>query len=173
MNTLTFEDLTIAVRESARRKTLELSIEGDGSVTLAAPVGVPEAELLAFIEEHSLRLYTKLAEKARQTPARRRSTSRASSTWGAATGSSWSRRTGGDRRIAGGRCTSTGAWPCFHRRCSSMWWCMSWYIWWSAITARTSGRGWSASCRITPPAGSGWRRRARRMMCDPGAFYLN
>lgn len=118
MNTLTFEDLTIAVRESARRKTLELSIEGDGSVTLAAPVGVPEAELLAFIEEHSLRLYTKLAEKARQTPARRRSTSRAraSSTWGAATGSSWSRRTGGDRRIAGGRCTSTGAWPCSRRR---------------------------------------------------------
>lgn len=70
MPTLTYEDLTIPVRESARRRTLELVVERDGSVTLAAPPGVPEAQLVAFVEEHSLWLYTQLAEKAQQTPAR-------------------------------------------------------------------------------------------------------
>lgn len=70
MKTLIYEDLTIELRESARRKTLELRVERDGSVTLATPPGAPEAALLDFIEDHSLWLYTKLAEKARQMPAR-------------------------------------------------------------------------------------------------------
>lgn len=70
MKSLVYEDLTVAIRESARRKTLELRVERDGSVTLAAPPGAPEADLLAFVEDHSLWLYTKLAEKAQQTPAR-------------------------------------------------------------------------------------------------------
>lgn len=70
MRTLVYEDLEITVRESARRKTLELSVERDGNVTLATPPGAREADLLDFVEDHSLWLYTKLAEKARQTPAR-------------------------------------------------------------------------------------------------------
>ena len=70
MKTLVYEDLSISIRESARRKTLELTIERDGSVTLAAPPDVPRADLLAFVEDNSLWLYTKLAEKERQARAR-------------------------------------------------------------------------------------------------------
>ncbi|MBN1876470.1 MAG: M48 family metallopeptidase [Anaerolineae bacterium] len=66
MKTLTFEDLTLEVRESPRRKTLELIVERDGSLALATPPGVPQATLEAFVEERSEWLYTRLIEKEQQ-----------------------------------------------------------------------------------------------------------
>jgi len=65
-DTLVFEDLTLEVRESARRSTLELIVERDGSLILATPPNVPQATLEAFVEERSEWLYTKLIEKEQQ-----------------------------------------------------------------------------------------------------------
>lgn len=66
MKTLRFDELTIEIRESARRRTLELIVDRDGSPVLATPPDVPQEKLEAFVQENSLWLYTKLAEKDRQ-----------------------------------------------------------------------------------------------------------
>lgn len=60
---LTIGDLTFALRWSSRRKTVGLTVERDGSVTLTAPVDCP-----AEVVEHTARaklfwVYTKLAQQ--------------------------------------------------------------------------------------------------------------
>jgi hypothetical protein len=66
MKTLIVDNLTFEVRESAQRQTLELIVERDGSLTLATPPDVPQADLEAFVTEHLVWIYTKLEEKAAQ-----------------------------------------------------------------------------------------------------------
>jgi predicted metal-dependent hydrolase len=61
------------VRESARRRTLELAIERSGRLSLLVPVGTPEAALRHLVESRRAWLYEKLEAKAVQyRPARTR-----------------------------------------------------------------------------------------------------
>lgn len=62
--TLHVDDLTIAVRRSDRRRTVQFTIERDNSITLAAPTGVPVEELERVTRGKRLALHTKLAERA-------------------------------------------------------------------------------------------------------------
>ncbi len=61
--TLIVDDLHFELRRSARRKTLELTLERDGALIVKAPPGVDEATLAAFVREKKYWLYTKIAEK--------------------------------------------------------------------------------------------------------------
>jgi predicted metal-dependent hydrolase len=70
MKTFTFDDLTFEVRESARRGTLEIIVDRDGSLVLAAPPDMPPDKLEAFVAENLVWVYTKLEEKAAQAPSR-------------------------------------------------------------------------------------------------------
>ncbi len=66
MKTLTFDDLTFELRESAQRRTLEIIVDRDGSLVLAAPPGVPMEALEQFVDENLVWVYTRLAEKEAQ-----------------------------------------------------------------------------------------------------------
>ena len=66
MKAFTFDDLTFEVRESAQRRTLEIIIDRDGSLVLAAPLGVPAETLEQFIDDNLVWVYTRLAEKEAQ-----------------------------------------------------------------------------------------------------------
>ncbi|MFP4346260.1 MAG: M48 family metallopeptidase [Anaerolineales bacterium] len=66
MTTITVDDLTFEVRESAHRQTLELIVDREGELVLATPSGVDEATLRTFVAEHLVGVYTKLEEKAAQ-----------------------------------------------------------------------------------------------------------
>lgn len=66
MKTISFHDLTFELRESAQRGTLEIVVDRDGSLALAAPPGVPAETLEEFIDENLVWIYTKLAEKEAQ-----------------------------------------------------------------------------------------------------------
>jgi len=61
--TVTFDDLTFELRESAQRRTMEIIVDRDGSLVLAAPPGVPAETLEEFVDENLVWIYTKLAEK--------------------------------------------------------------------------------------------------------------
>lgn len=61
--TLTVDNLHFEVLPSPRRKTLELTVERDGQLTLRAPEGTDDSVLKAFVQEKRFWLYTKLAEK--------------------------------------------------------------------------------------------------------------
>ena len=61
--TLTVEDLTFEVRWSESRKTVELSVERDGSLVIRAPKGTDSSVLEGFVREKTFWLYTKLAQK--------------------------------------------------------------------------------------------------------------
>jgi predicted metal-dependent hydrolase len=63
MTTLAVDDLSLDVRWSARRKTLELVVERDGSVTARAPEGTDVVVIEAYVREKRAWLYRKLAEK--------------------------------------------------------------------------------------------------------------
>lgn len=63
--TLQVDDLQFQVRRSARRKTLQITVERDGALVLSAPPGVDDASLRAFVMEKRFWIYTKLAEKDR------------------------------------------------------------------------------------------------------------
>jgi hypothetical protein len=63
MKTLTYDDLTFEHRESQRRTTLEIIVDRDGSLVLATPPDVPYEALEAFVEDHLVWVYTKLADK--------------------------------------------------------------------------------------------------------------
>ncbi|WP_445402201.1 M48 family metallopeptidase [Zobellella sp. An-6] len=60
---LRVDDLVIPVRESGRRKTLELTVERDGSLLIATPPGVMVEVLEAFVRSKQPWIYKKLAEK--------------------------------------------------------------------------------------------------------------
>lgn len=69
MTTLSIDHLRFDVLPSPRRRTLEMTIERDGRLTLRAPDGTDERVLRAFVQEKRFWLYRKLAEKkARQRP---------------------------------------------------------------------------------------------------------
>ncbi|PEN12966.1 metal-dependent hydrolase [Longibacter salinarum] len=56
-------DLTFEVRWSARRTTLGITVDRDGTLVLALPEDCPLEEGRAFAEEKQFWVYTKLAEK--------------------------------------------------------------------------------------------------------------
>ncbi|MDT8880909.1 SprT family zinc-dependent metalloprotease [Halomonas saccharevitans] len=64
MNRLVVDDLTLEVRESARRKTLEITVDRDGELIIAAPKGTDEQLLHDFVAEKRYWIYQKLAQKA-------------------------------------------------------------------------------------------------------------
>ncbi len=67
---LVVDDLAFQVRRSARRKTLEITVDRGGELVLASPPGVADDVLAAFVREKRFWLYTKIAEKeALQQPA--------------------------------------------------------------------------------------------------------
>ena len=59
------DDLQFTVQLSARRKTLQITVERTGELILSAPPEVDEAQLLAFVQAKRFWVYTKLAEKDR------------------------------------------------------------------------------------------------------------
>ena len=63
MTTLTVEDLLFELRWSGRRRTVELTVERDGSLVLKAPEGIEESVIEDFVREKRMWLRTKLAEK--------------------------------------------------------------------------------------------------------------
>ncbi|SBP87310.1 Metal-dependent hydrolase [Thiomonas delicata] len=60
---LQVDDLQFALRLSPLRKTMEITVERDGSLVLCAPTGIDEIRLRAFVHEKRFWVYTKLAEK--------------------------------------------------------------------------------------------------------------
>ena len=62
-STLTVDDLKFEVRQSARRKALELIVDRGGELVIASPIGLDAATLEAFVREKRFWVYTKLAEK--------------------------------------------------------------------------------------------------------------
>lgn len=61
---LTIDDLEIPIRESQKRKTLQLTVERDGSLMLASPPKVELEVLERFVRSKQSWIYQKLAEKA-------------------------------------------------------------------------------------------------------------
>jgi len=64
MTQLVVDDLTLEVRESSRRKTLEITVDRDGGLVIAAPMSTDEQLLRDFVLEKRLWIYQKLAQKA-------------------------------------------------------------------------------------------------------------
>lgn len=62
---LQVDDLHLQVRRSARRRTLQITVERDGALVLSAPPQVDEATLRAFVLQKRFWIYTRLAEKER------------------------------------------------------------------------------------------------------------
>lgn len=62
---LQVDDLKLTLQRSARRKTMEIAVERDGTLLLFAPPDLDEARLHAFVEKKRFWIYTKLAEKDR------------------------------------------------------------------------------------------------------------
>jgi len=66
---LIVDNLVFEVRRSARRKTLELTVDRGGELLIATPPGVNNDILTAFVRDKKFWLFTKIAEKdARQQP---------------------------------------------------------------------------------------------------------
>ncbi|HOD01004.1 MAG TPA: SprT family zinc-dependent metalloprotease [Myxococcota bacterium] len=61
--TLTVDDLAFEVLPSPRRKTVELTVERDGHLTIRAPEGTDDSVLTAFVQEKRFWLYQKIALK--------------------------------------------------------------------------------------------------------------
>ena len=62
---LTVDDLQLTLRRSARRKTLQITVERDSTLILSAPPEVEEQALRQFVAEKSFWIYSRLAEKER------------------------------------------------------------------------------------------------------------
>jgi predicted metal-dependent hydrolase len=60
---LVVDDLAFEVRRSARRKTLEITVDRGGELIIASPPGVADDVLADFVREKKFWLYTKIAEK--------------------------------------------------------------------------------------------------------------
>ena len=60
---ISVDDLTFEVRHSARRKTLEITIDRGGELIISSPPGVPDAQLTDFVREKRFWIYAKIAEK--------------------------------------------------------------------------------------------------------------
>ncbi|MDN3559802.1 M48 family metallopeptidase [Vreelandella neptunia] len=64
MTRLDVDDLTFEVRESRRRKTLEITVDREGELIIAAPSDTDEQLLRDFVVEKRYWIYQKLAQKA-------------------------------------------------------------------------------------------------------------
>lgn len=62
---LQVDDLDFALRRSPRRRTMQITVERNGELILAAPPSVGFAALRRFVMEKRFWIYTKLAEKDR------------------------------------------------------------------------------------------------------------
>ena len=62
---LQVDDLLFSIRRSARRRTMEITVERSGNLVLSAPPEVSEAQLREFVLEKRFWIYTKMAEKER------------------------------------------------------------------------------------------------------------
>lgn len=60
---LVVDELTFEVRRSARRKTVEITVDRGGDLIITSPSDVAEEALVDFVREKRFWLYTKLAEK--------------------------------------------------------------------------------------------------------------
>ena len=63
MTTLIVDDLEFEVRRSARRRTVEITVDRGGELVIAAPEDCPEAVMEDFVREKRFWIYSKLAEK--------------------------------------------------------------------------------------------------------------
>ena len=63
MGTLTVGDLEFEVRRSARRRTVQITVDRGGELVLAAPHDCPVSTMENFVQEKRSWIYTKLAEK--------------------------------------------------------------------------------------------------------------
>ena len=63
--TLVVDDLKVVVRRSARRRTMEITVDRTGELLVSAPPDVDAQVLRAFVEEKRFWIYTKLAERDR------------------------------------------------------------------------------------------------------------
>jgi hypothetical protein len=64
MNEFHVDDLAFVLRLSPRRKTLQITVDRDGELVLAAPEGIEQGQLEDFVREKRYWIYTKLEEKA-------------------------------------------------------------------------------------------------------------
>lgn len=62
---LQVDELSFSVHRSARRKTLQITVERNGDLVLSAPPAVDESALRAFVQAKRFWVYTRLAEKDR------------------------------------------------------------------------------------------------------------
>lgn len=58
-------ELSFAITRSARRRTMQITVDRDGELKLAAPPEVEESRLRQFVEEKRFWIYSRLAEKER------------------------------------------------------------------------------------------------------------
>lgn len=63
MSLLTVDDLRFEVRRSARRKSVQITVERDGELVLSAPDECSIRVMERFVREKRFWIYTKLAEK--------------------------------------------------------------------------------------------------------------
>lgn len=63
MTALTVGDLQFEVRRSDRRRSVQITVDRDGALILAAPAGCPVEVMEDFVREKRMWIYTKLAEK--------------------------------------------------------------------------------------------------------------
>jgi predicted metal-dependent hydrolase len=64
-SSLQVDDLVFMVQRSARRRTMQITVERSGDLVLCAPPEVDEAVLRSFVMEKRFWIYTRLAEKDR------------------------------------------------------------------------------------------------------------
>ncbi len=64
-DTIQLDDLALAVRRSARRCTVGISVERDGSVTVQAPASIDRSKLERIVRSRAEWIHKKLAEKER------------------------------------------------------------------------------------------------------------
>jgi predicted metal-dependent hydrolase len=63
MTALTVGDLRFEVRRSARRRSVQITVDRDGALILAAPTGCSVQAMEDFVREKRVWIYTRLAEK--------------------------------------------------------------------------------------------------------------
>lgn len=63
MSVLVVGDLELEVRRSARRKTVQITVDRDGDLIVSAPESCPVTLMEDFVREKRFWIYTKLAEK--------------------------------------------------------------------------------------------------------------
>ena len=63
VNVLVVDDLEFEVRRSARRRSVQITVDRGGELVLSAPEECPVSTMEAFVREKRFWIYTKLAEK--------------------------------------------------------------------------------------------------------------